>query len=126
MRKLTLIPLAAALVSATTPSMGASTGGPPKMPYVFEKNCFPCHKEHAQVGPMKIFDMRTKAGNPLNEEYVRSNVRFGFNAMPAFRPSEVNTRDMDGIVAYLKDLAAYRKAHPGYQPAPARKGGDRK
>jgi mono/diheme cytochrome c family protein len=113
-----LILLAAALFSASTSGMSAAANGPPKMPYVFEKNCFSCHKEHIQTGPMGIFDMRSKAGNPLHEEYIRSNVRFGFNAMPAFRPSEVSAKDLDAIVAYLKGLAAYRKTHPGYQPAP--------
>lgn len=95
----------------------------PKMPYIFEKYCFGCHKEHVQTGPIGILDMRTKAGNPLNEEYIRSNIRFGYNAMPSFRPSEVSDKGMDEIVSYLKVLAAYRKAHPGYHPAAPERGG---
>ena len=114
--------VAAALVSALT-GKSAGADGPPKMPYSFEMNCFGCHKEHVQSGPIGILDMRSKAGNPLHEQFIRSNVRFGYNAMPAFRPSEVSARDLDGIVAYLRDLAAYRKAHPGFKPAPAWEGG---
>lgn len=126
MQRPILIHVACALVSAMTISTSSAAGGPPKMPFVFEKNCFSCHKEHVQVGPLKIYDMRTKVGNPLHEEYLRSNVRFGFNAMPAFRHSEVSSRDLDSIVAYLKDVAAYRKSNPGYQPVPYQEGGGKK
>ncbi|GEM_PF-1489098 len=91
---------------------------PPKMPYVFEMYCFMCHKEGVQIGPTGIFDMVSKSGNPLHEQYIRNNTRFGYNAMPAFRLSEVSPKELDAIVAYLKEVAAYRKANPGYKPAP--------
>lgn len=94
----------------------AEAAEPPKMPYVFGMYCFMCHKEKVQIGPVGIFDMKTKDGNYLHPEYIRNNTRFGFNAMPAFRLSEVTEKEMDGIVSYLKDLAEYRKANPGYQP----------
>ena len=102
-------------------SMSAWADEQPRMPYVFEKNCYSCHREHVQVGPIGILDMRSKAGNPLHDEYIRSNVRFGYNAMPAFRPSEVSDKALDEIISYLKALAAYRKTHPDYQPDPERK-----
>ena len=62
------------------------------MPYVFAMYCLMCHKEGVQIGPTGIFDMLSKTGNPLHEQYIRNNVRFGFNAMPAFRMSEVSPR----------------------------------
>ncbi|WP_243372676.1 cytochrome c [Geotalea sp. SG265] len=96
---------------------------PPKMPYVFGMYCFMCHKEGVQIGPMGMFDMLSKSGNPLHEQFIRNNVRFGIKAMPAFRLSEVSPKELDGIVRYLKDLAAYRKTHPNYKPAPAQEGG---
>lgn len=103
-------------------SMNAMASGSPKMPFVFEKFCFPCHRSDVRTGPVGILDMRSKAGNLLHEEYIRSNVRFGFNAMPAFRPTEVNDKGMNDIVSYLQELAAYRKMYPDYQPAPVQEG----
>lgn len=126
MNRKTSIIMAAALLLAAPLIMGARADGPPKMPYVFAMYCDMCHKEHVQIGPMGIFDMRSKAGNPLNEQYIRNNVRFGYNAMPAFRLSEVSPKELDRIVKYLKDLAAYRKIHPDYQPEPVRQGGAKK
>jgi hypothetical protein len=95
------------------------------MPYAFEMYCLMCHKAGVQIGPPQIFDMRTKVGNPLHEEYVRSNVRFGMKAMPAFRPSEIGRKELDEMVAYLKAGAAYRKTNAGYVPAPVERGGAR-
>ena len=111
---------------AQQPGSKAQVQQPPKMPYVFGMYCFMCHKQGVQIGPIGIFDMLSKTGNPLHEQYIRNTVRFGFNAMPAFRLSEVSPREMNAIVAYLKDLAAYRKVRPGYQPVPAVQGGSRK
>jgi len=121
-----ILSIAAALLIGMLPFSMARAAGPPKMPYVFAMYCFMCHKEGVQIGPMGIFDMQSKSGNPLHEQYIRSNVRFGFNAMPAFRLSEVSPRELNAIVKYLKDVAAYRKANPGYKPAPAEDGGERK
>jgi len=104
-------------------SAWAQAEEPPKMPYVFGMYCFMCHKEKVQIGPIGIFDMETKEGNYLHPEYIRNNTRFGYNAMPAFRLSEVSEKEMDDIVTYLKDLAAYRKIHSGYQPVEAFEGG---
>jgi cytochrome c5 len=127
MNRKNLLTVAAALVfGMLMPGSRAQAQQPPRMPYVFGMYCFMCHKEGVQIGPTGIFDMQSKTGNPLHEQYIRNNVRFGFNAMPAFRLSEVSPKEMNAIVAYLRDLAAYRKAHPGYKPAPAEKGGDRK
>jgi hypothetical protein len=49
-------------------------------------------------------------------------VRFGLNAMPAFRISEISPKGLNSIVTYLKDVAAYRKTNPAYKPAPAEEG----
>ena len=59
-------------------------------------------------------------------QYIRNNVRFGYNAMPAFRISEVSPKELNAIVAYMKEVAAYRKVHPEYQPAAAQEGGKKK
>jgi mono/diheme cytochrome c family protein len=117
---------ALALVTGMFLSPAARAAEPPKMPYVFAMYCLMCHKEGVQIGPMGIFDMQTKTGNPLHEQYVRNNVRFGIKAMPAFRLSEIGPRDLNSIVAYLKDVAAYRKDHREYKPAPVQEGGAKK
>jgi mono/diheme cytochrome c family protein len=108
--------LAAAPILGMLLSSGAMADEPPKMPYVFGMYCIMCHKEKVQIGPIGIFDMKTKEGNELHPEYIRNNTRFGYNAMPAFRLSEVSEKELDDIVIYLRDLAEYRKANPGYQP----------
>ena len=121
-----------ALIVALGLALGICSGpvalasAPPKMPYVFAMYCFMCHKEGVQIGPIGIFDMQAKTGNPLHEQYIRNNVRFGIKAMPAFRLSEVSPKELDAIVAYMKDVAAYRKANPAYKPAPAQEGRGRK
>jgi mono/diheme cytochrome c family protein len=97
-------------------STGAAADEPPKMPYVFGMYCFMCHKEKVQIGPIGMFDMKSKEGNELHPEYIRNNTRFGYNAMPAFRLSEISEKELEEIVAYLRALADYRKTNPGYQP----------
>ena len=126
MNRKSLMIAAAAVVCGMLTGTGARAQEPPKMPYVFGMYCFMCHKEGVQIGPTGIFDMLSKSGNPLHEQYIRNHVRFGYNAMPAFRPSEVSPKELNEMVAYLKELAAYRKGHPGYQPVVAAKGGGRK
>ena len=118
------VPLAAAaLISWAVAGAGVQALEPPRMPYAFAMYCLMCHKAGVQIGPTQIFDMQTKTGNPLHEQYIRNNVRFGIRAMPAFRLSEVGPRELDEIVAYMKAIAAYRKAHPDHRPAPAQEGG---
>lgn len=126
MNRKTLILLAAVLLSGMLLSAVVQAQEPPKMPYVFGMYCVMCHKEGVQIGPTGIFDMVSKTGNPLHEQYIRNNTRFGFNAMPAFRLSEVSPKELNAIVAYMKDVAAYRKIHPEYKPAPAEEGRGKK
>ena len=119
--------VAAALLLGMLPGAGAQAQEQqPRMPYAFAMYCLMCHKQGVQIGPMGIFDMQAKTGNPLHEQLIRNNVRFGMKAMPAFRLSEVPPKNLDGIVAYLKQVAVYRKAHPDYRPAPVQEGGAKK
>lgn len=125
-QKTNLLIIIGALLIGMLPGKAAEAQEPPKMPYVFGMYCFMCHKEGVQIGPMGMFDMLSKSGNPLHEQFIRNNVRFGTKAMPAFRLSEVSPKELDAIVRYLKDLAAYRKSHPNYKPAPVQEGGAKK
>ncbi|QXE91295.1 c-type cytochrome [Geomonas subterranea] len=124
--KKTILSIAAALSLAAFTTPAPAAPGPPRMPYAFEMYCVMCHQQGVQIGPTGIFDMQSKSGNPLHEQYIRNNVRFGMKAMPAFRLSEVPPKELDGFVAYLKDVAAYRKTNPTYRPVPAQKGGAKK
>jgi cytochrome c5 len=121
-RKILTLVTAALLFGMLVPGSGARAQEPPKMPYVFGMYCLMCHREGVQIGPVGIFDMVSKSGNPLHEQYIRNYVRFGMNAMPAFRVSEITPRELNAIVFYLKDVAAYRKTNPAYKPAPAQEG----
>ena len=103
---------------------GAEALEPPRMPYAFGMYCLMCHQAGVQIGPTQIFDMQTKTGNPLHEQYIRNNVRFGLKAMPAFRVSEIGPRELDDIVAYMKGVAVYRRTNAGYKPAPTQEGGE--
>ena len=125
-RPVLLISLMALFALGVLAAADCRAQDPPKMPYVFEKNCFLCHKTPERTGPIGIYNMLSKSGNPLHEQYIRNNVRFGLNAMPAFRVSEVSPKALNAIVAYLKDVAEYRKTHPKYKPAPADERGAQK
>ena len=125
-QKTSLIAAVALVLGMLAPGSGARAQEAPEMPYVFAMYCVMCHKEGVQIGPTGIFDMQSKSGNPLHEQYIRSNTRFGYNAMPAFRLSEVTPKELNAIIAYLKDLAAYRKTHPGFQPAMVAQRGGKK
>jgi hypothetical protein len=120
--KRTILAIAAALSLGVFTTKAPAAPAPPKMPYAFEMYCVMCHQQGVQIGPTGIFDMTSKSGNPLHEQYIRNNVRFGMKAMPAFRLSEVQPKELDGFVAYLKEVAAYRKTNPNYRPAPAKGG----
>lgn len=124
--KRTFLAIAAAFALGAPTTPAAAVPAPPKMPYAFEMYCVMCHQQGVQIGPTGIFDMTSKSGNPLHEQYIRNNVRFGMKAMPAFRLSEVPPKELDGFVTYLKEVAAYRKTNPNYRPAPAQKGGAKK
>lgn len=124
--KRTILSIAAALTLGALATEAPAAQGAPRMPYAFEMYCVMCHQHGVQIGPTGIFDMQSKSGNPLHEQYIRNNVRFGMKAMPAFRISEVPPRELDGFVTYLKEVAVYRRTNPTYRPAPAQKGGTRK
>lgn len=126
MKRKTVNLCAVAAVLVLLAGSGVHAQEPPKMPYDFAMYCLMCHKEGVQIGPPGIFDMISKSGNPLHEQYVRNNVRFGLNAMPAFRVSEISPKGLNSIVAYLKAVAAYRKTNPAYKPAPVEEGGGKK
>ena len=116
----------AALALGAFPTQAPAAPPTPRMPYSFEMYCVMCHQQGVQIGPVGIFDMQSKSGNPLHEQYIRNNVRFGMKAMPAFRLSEVSPKDLDGFVSYLREVAAYRKVNPAYRPVPVQQGGGQK
>ncbi len=45
-------------------------------------------------------------GRQLPVEYVRDRVRRGYNAMPAFKPSELGERDLEALAAWINASAA--------------------
>lgn len=64
---------------------------------LYNKLCGYCHKPEVGVGPVL-------EGRGLPEAYVRSVVRSGFNAMPAFPASYVDDESIAQLVEYLSSL----------------------
>lgn len=64
---------------------------------LYNKLCGYCHKPAVGVGPVL-------EGRGLQEAYVRSVVRNGFNAMPAFPASYVDDESIALLVEYLSSL----------------------
>jgi mono/diheme cytochrome c family protein len=69
---------------------------------VFMHNCYQCHPGgSAGLGP------------PLNDKplpgfAIRTQVRKGLGAMPAFDPKMIPEEDLDHVLAYLKALRAHK------------------
>lgn len=64
---------------------------------LYNKLCGYCHKPEVGVGPVL-------GGRGLPEAYVRTIVRNGFNAMPAFPDSYIDDESIALVVEYLSTL----------------------
>jgi mono/diheme cytochrome c family protein len=65
---------------------------------LFFRNCSPCHPGgEAGLGPA-IND------KPLPELAIKTQIRAGVGAMPAFSEEELSDRDMDAIVEYIEEM----------------------
>jgi mono/diheme cytochrome c family protein len=63
---------------------------------VFMRNCYQCHPGgNAGLGPSL---------NGLPGFAIRTQVRNGFGAMPAFDDKRISDQDLGNVVAYLKSL----------------------
>ena len=108
---LCLLPFAFALGCATSrrdePLAGPLPLSDPKLVagrQVFMSNCYQCHPGgSAGLGPA-IND------KPLPAFAIRTQVRKGVGAMPAFDEARIPRPDLDNLVAYLQTL---RKHKPG-------------
>lgn len=75
---------------------------------IFVRNCASCHAEgldHPGTMNLTIKYGADKGPlvnrNDLSAEYVKTIVRNGLQLMPAFRPTEINDRQLDDLAAYL-------------------------
>ena len=65
---------------------------------VFMRHCHQCHPGgEAGLGP-------ALNNKPLPAFAIRTQVRYGFGAMPAFYPDEITETELDALVIYLKAL----------------------
>jgi mono/diheme cytochrome c family protein len=65
---------------------------------VFMMHCHQCHPGgEAGLGP-------AINNKPLPAFAIRTQVRYGLGAMPAFYPSEITEAELDALVTYLKAL----------------------
>jgi mono/diheme cytochrome c family protein len=69
---------------------------------VFMGNCYECHPGgSAGLGP-------SLNDKPLPAFAIRTQVRKGFGAMPAFDDSRIPNWDLDNLVAYLQMLRSHK------------------
>ena len=69
---------------------------------VFMANCYECHPGgSAGLGP-------SLNDKPLPAFAIRTQVRKGFGAMPAFDESRIPNVDLDNVVAYLQMLRSHK------------------
>jgi len=101
---LCFVPFIVASCSAPRPDESLSPDLPlddPKLvagQQVFMRNCYQCHPGG-----------RGGLGPSLNDKglpgfAIRTQVRNGFGAMPAFDEKRISDQDLDNVVAYLKAL----------------------
>jgi len=65
---------------------------------VFMTHCHQCHPGgEAGLGP-------AINNKPLPAFAIRTQIRQGFGAMPAFYPDEISDVELDALIAYLKAL----------------------
>jgi mono/diheme cytochrome c family protein len=73
---------------------------------VFMANCYECHPGgSAGLGP-------SLNDKPLPAFAIRTQVRKGFGAMPAFDDTRIPQPDLDNLVAYLQMLRSHKPAVP--------------
>ena len=65
---------------------------------VFSQHCHQCHPGGAAGLAPSIND------KPLPVNLIKTQVRQGLGAMPAFSEKEISEEDLDGVVRYLKAL----------------------
>jgi hypothetical protein len=62
---------------------------------VYMKNCYRCHQGgEGGLGPA--------LNRPLPDRLIRTQVRLGLGAMPAFAPQALSDSDLEDLLAYLK------------------------
>jgi mono/diheme cytochrome c family protein len=66
--------------------------------HVFSQHCYQCHPGGAAGLAPAIND------KPLPVNLIKTQVRQGLGAMPAFSKQEISDEELDGVVRYLKAL----------------------
>ena len=77
---------------------------------VYKKNCSWCHDPGMNnPGTQQLTKTRGEANGILIERdnlvdvYVKTIVRQGLNAMPAFKPTQISESELDALAAFLAD-----------------------
>lgn len=89
----TVLPFA--LMTASIQAMADGQWGSGKN--LYDKVCGLCHAPNVGVGPVI-------AGRGLPEAYIKSVVRNGLNAMPAFPASYIDDKSIAQVTEYLSSL----------------------
>ena len=77
---------------------------------IFEKHCLACHAPGMNYpGTQQLTKTRGEENGVLEERdnlvdvYVKTIVRNGLNAMPAFKPTQIAESELESLAAYLAD-----------------------
>ena len=101
-------PTRAPAVATPTPAPAAATATRPPAPAgdtaagkaAFDRNCNVCHPAGQQgVGPSLV-----GVGSKMTDDQIRTQVRQGKGAMPAFAAAQISDADLSNLIAYLKTL----------------------
>ena len=92
--------LAAGLVAAAFHAHADSSGKWLNSQEVYRKVCANCHE--VEVGPVLT-------GRNLPPEYIRTIVRTGHRAMPAFRPTEIDDATLASVAQLIASSAPAKK-----------------
>ena len=95
-------PTAAALSTQALPSDSQLARGQ----HVFMMNCYQCHPGGAAGLAPSIND------KPLPEGLIKTQIRQGLGAMPAFTEKHLSDADVDAVVRYLKYMRDQRHVAP--------------
>ena len=100
-------------VITTLPTTAVASDDPGTGERLYENWCVPCHGiEGGEPGTVRLGRMRGQQyADLLNRpllptEYLQTVVREGLGAMPAFRRSEIDTSNLDALIAYIQEQQA--------------------
>ncbi|MCP5215741.1 MAG: cytochrome c [Pseudomonadales bacterium] len=95
-RLLLSVPTVYILYTPVDSAFGHSYGEWRDVQQIYASTCHYCHD--TGVAPVLF-------GRALPPQYIAHRVRNGFNAMPAFKPSEIGVADLEALARWIEQSA---------------------